>query len=159
MRINPEEINHIEEAGELDGNPVKMIRTKGGFWLAVGRVGGRGVDTALGAGSHPAIVRYHVEKQFPNFRPSMMKSVLFNDDTKVEKFTHLLPADLQKSGHDLYTIQKGHEIEFQMTKQNMKVAGLRLNQLDKKLSDMLVTPELRDPFFNGIATIASSWKK
>jgi hypothetical protein len=125
MKINPEEIDHIEEAGELDGKPVKLIRTKGGFWIATGRPMGRMMDQALSAGSHPAIVKYNVEKMYGNFRPSLMKSVLFNENPLVEKHSHFLSDDLRKSGHDLYSVETNGKIEFQLTFQNVKIAGAK----------------------------------
>lgn len=121
MQITPNEIDTIEDAGVLDGSPVKLLRTKGGFWMAVGRPRGKFREEALAAGSHPAIVRYNLEKQHPGFQPSMMKSELLSESTKVEKHSHFLPDALRKSGHDIYSVQSGDKIEFQITKQNVKI--------------------------------------
>lgn len=121
MNITPNEIDIIEEAGTIDGNSVKMLRTKGGFWMAVGRPRGKYKDEAIAAGSHPAIVRYQLEKQYPTFQPVMMKSELAIDTAKVTKHSHYLPDSLRKSGHDIYSVQNGTNIEFQITKQNMTV--------------------------------------
>lgn len=122
MQIKPSEIAQIEEAGQLDGNPVKLIRTKGGFWIAAGRPKGKMTDEALAAGSHPAIVKYNLEKQFPNFQPAMMKSELLSDSTVVDKHSHFLSDDLRKSGYDIYSIQNGPAVDFQITKHNAEVA-------------------------------------
>jgi hypothetical protein len=130
MNITPNEVDTIEDAGTMDGNPVKMLRTKGGFWMAVGRPRGRYKDEAIAAGSHPAIVRYQLEKQYPTFQPVMMKSELAIDTSKVVKHSHFLSDSLRKSGHDIFSIQNGADIEFQITKQNMKVHSVETHLQD-----------------------------
>lgn len=121
MEITANEIDSIEDAGMLDGSPVKLLRTKGGFWMAVGKPRGKFRDEALAAGSHPAIVRYNLEKAHPGFQPAMMKSELLSDNVKVEKHSHFLSDSLRKSGHDIYSVESGSRIEFQVTKQNLKI--------------------------------------
>lgn len=120
MNITPNEIASVEEAGSLDSSPVKMIRTKGGFWIAVGKPRGRHKEEALAAGSHPAIVKYNMEKQYPDFQPSLMKSESYNDSAVVDKHSHFLSDDLRKSGHDLYSIQEGTSVSFKLTHQNIE---------------------------------------
>jgi hypothetical protein len=124
MQVTPNEIDTVEEAGMLDGSPVKMIRTKGGFWICVGRPKGKMREEAIGAGSHPAIVKYNIEKQYPNFQPTMMKSEHFNDNTIVDKHSHFLSEDLRKSGHDIYSVQNDNEINFHITKHFLRVASV-----------------------------------
>jgi hypothetical protein len=128
MNITPNEVDSIEDAGMLDGKPVKMIRTKGGFWIAVGKPRGKFKEEAIAAGSHPAIVKFNVEKQYPDFQPAMMKSEHFSDGAIVEKHSHFLSEDLRKTGHDIYSVQTGNEIDFQITKHGIKVlsVGARL---------------------------------
>lgn len=132
MQLTPNEISEIEEAGMLDGSPVKMIRTKGGFYICVGRPRGKLQEEALAAGSHPAIVKYNLERQHPGFQPAMMKSELMSENSKVEKHSHFLSDALRKSGHDVYSIQTGNQIEFQVTKQNSQVASV-VGSLDKNV--------------------------
>lgn len=124
MQITPEEIDTIEEAGMLDGSPVRLIRTKGGFWICVGKPKGKYKEEALAAGSHPAIVKYNVEKQHPNFQPALMKSENAADTSVVDKHSHFLSEELLKSGHDVFSVQNGPSIEFQVTKYNMKTASV-----------------------------------
>ncbi len=121
MNITPNEVDTIEDAGVLDGSPVKLLRTKGGFWMAIGKPRGKYRDEAIAAGSHPAIVRYQLEKQYPTFQPIMQKSELAQDMSKVEKHSHYLSDSLRKSGHDIFSIQTQDRIEFQITKQNFVV--------------------------------------
>lgn len=132
MNISPNEIDTIEEAGMLDNQPVKLIRTKGGFWIAVGQPKGKMRSEALTAGSHPAIVKYNIEKQFPGFQPVMMKSE-FGQAEVVEQHSHFLSDELRKSGHDIYSVQKGPSIDFHVTKHNMKVSTINGNILEDSL--------------------------
>ena len=116
MQIRPEDIDTIEEAGILDGQQVRMVRTKGGFWMAANSKG------VLAAGSHPAIVKFQLSKMNPNFQPAMCKSENFESDSIVDKHSHFLSDDLRKTGHDIYSIQNGDDVEFHITKHNVKVA-------------------------------------
>lgn len=126
MQITAQEIAAIEETGMLDGAPVKMIRTRGGFWIAVGTPRGKFREEALAAGSHPAIVKYNLSKQFPQFQEAMMKSEAFSEaDALVEKHSHFLTEELRKSGHDVYSIQKGPEVNFHITKHSMKIGEVK----------------------------------
>lgn len=124
MQIQPNEVESIEEAGMLDGSPVKLIRTKGGFWIAVGKPKGKFREEAVAAGSHPAIVKFNLEKQYPNFQPAMMKSDSFSDTNVVERHSHFLSAELRKSGHDIYSVQNGKNIDFHITKHNVKISTI-----------------------------------
>jgi len=121
MQIKPEDIDRVEEAGTLNGDIVKLIRTTGGWWIGIGKKRKQGSPEALAAGSHPAIVKFNMEKQFPEFQPVMMKSEDHLEST-VEKHSHFLTEDLRKSGHDIFSIQTGNEVEFHVTKHNAQVA-------------------------------------
>lgn len=133
MQITPNEIDTVEDAGILDKSPVKLIRTKGGFWIAVGKPHGKLREEALAAGSHPAIVKYNLEKQYPGFQPSMMKSEHFNDTAVVEKHSHFLNDILRKSGHDIYSVQTENQIDFHITKHNVKVSSVTSHIEDQNL--------------------------
>lgn len=122
MNITPGEIDSIDNIGTLDGNPLKMLRTKGGFFICIGRPKGQMSETALGAGSHPAIVKYNIEKQYPQVQIAMMKSEALSDGSIVDKHSHHLSHDLRKSGHDIYSVQKGSQITFHITKQNVDIS-------------------------------------
>lgn len=140
MQITPEDIDHIDEAGSMNGSPVKLIRTKGGFWLAIGKRKGKHSEEALAAGSHSAIVKYNLEKQFPEYQPSLMKSEGAIEPT-VDKHSHFLGDDLRKSGHDIFSIQVGNSIEFHITKENAQLAKV-MGSLDK---DHLSITDLKIP--------------
>jgi hypothetical protein len=139
MKITPNEIDAIEEAGVLNKEPVKLIRTKGGFWIAVGKPKGKRKEEAIAAGSHPAIVKYNIEKQYPDFEPAMMKSEDLTDTSVVEKHSHFLSDELRKSGHDIYSVQNGPEINFHITKHNLEVSSVKANLVE----DSLVINEMK----------------
>jgi hypothetical protein len=139
MQIKPNEIESVEEAGELNKAPVKLIRTKGGFWIAVGKLKGKNKEEAIAAGSHPAIVKYNIEKQFPEFQPAMMKSEDLSDSSVVEKHSHFLSDDLRKSGHDIYSVQNGPEVNFHITKHNLEVSSVKASLIE----DALVINEMK----------------
>lgn len=125
MNITPNEIAEIEEIGMMNGFPVKLLTTKGGFRIAVGRNTNKQIDEALAAGSHPAIVKYNLEKQYAAFQPSLMKSEGALNPAVVTKHSHYLSEDLKKSGHDVYSVQTGQNIEFQITKQDVKIGSAK----------------------------------
>lgn len=141
MNITEKEIHSIEEAGMLDGHPVKLIRTKGGFWIACGKPKGKFKDEALAAGSHPAVVKFNLEKTYPSFQPALMKSEAFSETVVVEKHSHFLSDELRKSGHDIYSIQDGSNVKFDITKQNLKIASVE-GTMDR---DFLVINKLDIP--------------
>ena len=125
MNITPNEIESIEDVGMMNGHAVKLLRTKGGFHIAVGRQSGKFQDEALAAGSHPAIVKYNLEKQYVGFQPAMMKSEVSINPAVVTKHSHFLSEDLKKSGHDVYSVQSGTHIEFQVTKHDVKIGSVQ----------------------------------
>jgi hypothetical protein len=139
LSLQPSDIDTVEEAGVLDGQTVKLLRTKGGFWLSVhnGKV--------IAGGSHPAIVKHSISK-------IMCKSEAFSDAV-VEQHSHFLSDDLRKSGHDIYSIQTGMNIEFQITKNNLKVASVTGSVQD----DSLYIDELAFPkqFTKSLASAAT----
>lgn len=152
MKISENEISEITEAGMLDGSPVKLVRLKGGFYIMTGKPKGKYKDEALSAGSHPAIVKYNLEKTHPSFQPSMMKSEHFSDTAIVEKHSHFLSDDLRKSGHDIYSVQEGGLVDFHITKHNLKVASVGCSIQDH----FLIVNELSAPkeFSRGLAGAA-----
>lgn len=149
MNITPNEIHSIEEAGSLDSAPVKMIRTKGGFWIAVGKRRGKFKEEALAAGSHPAIVKFNLEKQFPTFEPSLKKSESYNDGAIVEKHSHFLPEGLRKSGHDIYSVQEGDCVNFHITKHDSKIA--EVNGVMEKQFLIITNLNIPKEFSRGMA--------
>lgn len=133
MNITPSEIADIQEIGMLDGNKVSLIRTRGGFFIAAGKKRGKTLDEALSAGSHSAIVKYNLEKMYPTFQPTLMKSEASLSPAIVVKHSHFLSEDLKKSGHDIYSVQSGANIEFQITKQDIKIGSANATLRDNSV--------------------------
>jgi len=134
LNLTPDMIDTVEDAGVLDGQPVKLCRTKGGYWMSIHK------GKVISGGSHPAIVKHAVSKMYPNFQPVMCKSEGF-EDAVVDQHSHFLSDDLRKSGHDIYSIQTGTDIEFQITKNNLKVASV----MGALQDDSLFIDELKIP--------------
>ena len=134
LSLQPADIDVVEDAGVLDGQPVRLARTKGGFWMAIHR------GKVLAGGSHPAIVKHSVSKMYHGFQPVMCKSEGF-EEAVVDQHSHFLSDDLRKSGHDIYSIQTADQVEFQITKNNLKLASVS----GSIQNDALVINELRFP--------------
>lgn len=134
MNISQNEISEISDFGDLSGFPVKLIRTRGGLYMASGRNGGN-QDTILTAGSHPAIVRHNLMKQFPNFRPAMQKSESLEENAVVVSHRHFLPQELRKASYDIISLAKSDgSIEFQViNKDSEKVASINGNLVNSAL--------------------------
>lgn len=124
MKILENDITSVEPFGMLEGKPVNLVRTKGGLNLAT-MIDPTGEETVLGAASHQAILSYSVEQRFPKFQPMIMKSE--GNKVSAESHSHFLSDDLRKSGHDIYSIQNGNEVDFFVTKLNIKVGSANSN--------------------------------
>lgn len=134
MEIKPSEIDKVEHIGHLDNGPVRMIRTVGGFWVAIGRPKGKKKDEALAAGSHPAIVKYNVEKAHSDFQPMLAKSESFLPEAQVIGFSELLPEKMRNKGYDLLMLEKSEETSFVLTK-----FGNEVNSYSAKLEEDSLT--------------------
>ena len=134
LSLQADDIDTVEDAGVLEGQPVKLARTKGGFWMGIWK------GKVLAGGSHPAIVKHSISKMHNNFQPVMCKSEGF-EDAVVDQHSHFLSDDLRKSGHDIYSIQTANNVEFQITKNNLKVASVTGSIQD----DSLLIDEIKFP--------------
>ena len=139
MNIRQSDIDTIESAGMLDGNEVKLIRTIGGFWMAICKLGKSLKETVLSAGSHPAIVKFNIQKQYPQFQPAMYKSEAFLAEPTVESHSHFLTEELIKSGYEIYSLQNVNSIDFHITKE-----GVKQSEIKSVISnEALFIPELK----------------
>lgn len=150
MKIEQDQIDSIEPFGMLDGKMVNLTRLKGGLNLAT-MMDAKGADTVLGAASHQAILCYTVEQRYPNFQPMIMKSEGLK--LNAESHSHFLTEDLRKSGHDIYSIQNGNDIEFYITKQNIKVACVNSSIKDSYL--VIDTPKVLKEHISAISSAVS----
>lgn len=120
--IKPEEVESIKVIGELHGDEVKVIKTLGGWFCAVGRKSkSKKTMEPLAAGSHIALVSHQLDKQFKSeFRPAMFKSeseVL----PIVKEYTKRLPQELVDGGYELFTLTKNEKINVVATKHGAEV--------------------------------------
>ena len=149
MKLTERDIDSIEDFGELNGKPVKLLKTTGGFNIVMGTRPGSKDEECLTAGSHIAVCRYNMIKQFKNYAPSMMKSSLYNDSSIVDNHSHFLSDELRKSGHEIHSIQSDNQISFCITRHGLKVADVETYLQD----GVLVFPSLKAPkeFSRGLA--------
>lgn len=118
MQINPKEVESITTVGKLNDEDVKLLKTRGGLNILIGRKSKKGKkkDDVLAAGSHQGIALYQIEKQYGNdFQPSMFKSEHDIAETVTEK-TDLLPKEVSEAGAEMYVIKKNNDLEFIVTK-------------------------------------------
>jgi hypothetical protein len=113
MQISPKEVEEIKVIGTLHGADVKLVKTRGGFNIAVGKKKKSGKkDEPLAAGSHEGIVAHQIEKQFGvDFKPAMYKSEAEAMPDIVD-LSYLLSKSDKEKGLELYTSQKFNDIEF-----------------------------------------------
>lgn len=129
MEIFPSEIDSVQEMGDIGGEPVNLVRLKGGLYLAVGKKNKK--DTVLGSGSHPAIVRHNIQKSIAGFRASLMKSEDCHHEV-VER-TSFLPESLQKSGYELFEIDTLNKTLFSLTKHSKEIRSFSLESSSNSL--------------------------
>jgi hypothetical protein len=145
IEIKPSEIESVDSIGELDGEQVKLVKTRGGLYIAVGRPRGKKKEEVIAAGSHPAIVKYNIEKSFAEFQPAMMKSEA-GEESIVAGMSDLLPANMRKSGYDLYVLRKSNAVDFVLTQSQIEVINFPGHLTDSDLvlfkSDKVVTSDI-----------------
>lgn len=110
--IKPEEIDDIFDIGELNGQPVKVIKTIGGFYAATAKEA-NGKDAVLAGGSHPALVRHQLVKRFgKNFHPSLLKSENKQTNAQVIEKTKFLSKDQIDKGFDLNAVIQDGDVNL-----------------------------------------------
>lgn len=123
MQIKPEEVEEVKVIGRLYGDDVKMVKTKGGFHIAMGKKerNSRKAD-ALAAGSHAALVSYQLEKMHGHdFEPAIFKSEA-DQLPEVEDKTDILPKEAQNAGIELFILNKSNNLDFVMCKHGLELA-------------------------------------
>jgi len=143
LSIKPSEIESIDDIGELDGSPVKLVKCIGGFFMAIGRQQGRGQDEALATGSHAAIVKYSLEKNFRSYRPAMEKSESF-DIERVTGLTELVPKELRLKGYELHALKKHEDTSYIVSKYGSEVVQYKTFKMDNSLVVMSPSNLIKD---------------
>ncbi|HBI01517.1 MAG TPA: hypothetical protein DDY18_07820 [Flavobacterium sp.] len=131
MNILPSEVESIKVIGNLHGDDVKVVKTHGGFYVAVGKKKKSSSQAeALAAGSHQALVAHQLTKEYgADFEPAIFKSEQ-DQLEKVEARTEYLPSEMIAKGVELYILSKGNKIDFVLYKH-----GLTLGQYSSEIED------------------------
>jgi len=134
MDIRPDEVESVKVIGNLFGNDVKLVKTHGGFHIAVGKKKKNNSKTeALAAGSHQAIVAHQICKEYgSDFQPALFKSE--HDALEaVEDRTEYLPSEAITKGIELFTLSKGEHHEFILYKRGVTLAKYEATVKDQAL--------------------------
>lgn len=122
MNILPNEVESIKVIGNLHGDDVKVVKTHGGFYVAVGKKK-KSAQTAeaLAAGSHQALVAHQLTKEYgADFEPAIFKSE-HEQLEKVESKTEFLPSQMIAKGIELYILSKGNKVDFILYKHGLTI--------------------------------------
>ena len=120
MDILPNEVESVKTIGSLFGSDVKLVKTHGGYHIAIGKKKKKDSKSeALAAGSHEGIVAHQIAKEFgSDFEPALAKSE--NEALqKVEDKTQYLPREAISKGVELYTLSKNNHLEFILYRHGM----------------------------------------
>lgn len=118
MEVRQDEIKNIKTVGRLYDEDVKMIVTKGGLHIFVGKRSPYGRAEAIGAASHPALGLYHIEKAYAGFEPILAKS----EEEKlpnVSDLSNLLSKEAVDKGIELHKLNKNNQIDFVLSKHGL----------------------------------------
>jgi len=134
MNIKPEEVEEVKVVGRLHDDDVKLVKTRGGFHVLIGKKerNSRTAD-AIAAGSHPGIVTYQMEKMYgAEFQPAIFKS---EKDAlhKVEDKTEQLPDMAKNAGLELYVLNKANTYDFVLCKHGLELAKYETEMKDGDL--------------------------
>lgn len=154
MEIKPKEVQEVKVIGRLFDNDVKLVKTHGGFNIAIGVKTKNGKKAeALAAGNHAAIVSHHLEKTFgSDFQPAMFKSE-HEKLEKVEEKTSLLSSEAIGNGMQLYTLSKNHKYSIVLEKFGKSLGEYHMSRDGKAL---VVEHKKFDPSLKGKDDIAKS---
>mgnify|MGYP003332924173 CR=1 FL=1 len=131
MEILPNEVESIKVIGNLHGDDVKVVKTHGGFYVAVGKKKKASKSAeALAAGSHQALVAHQLQKEYgSDFEPAIFKSEQ-DQLEKVEVKTEFLPSEMISKGVELFVLTKSNKIDFVLYKH-----GLTLGQYSGEIEE------------------------
>lgn len=122
MEILPKEVESVKTIGNLHGEDVKLVKTRGGFYIAVGKKGQNTKKAeALAAGSHGAIVNHALSKEYgQSFQPAIFKSE--QDQLEdVKDRSCFLSKNLSDKGLELYVLNKNNNLDFVLYRHGLTV--------------------------------------
>jgi hypothetical protein len=161
MKIDPKEVKTIKNIGNLHGEEVKMVATKGGLYLALGRkLKGKKGHEALAAGSHPALVLHQIEKEYKSeFQPSITKS----EHDQLPTVTEL---QCTIKGLSMFTLKEGTKVDVVIAKFGIEVckcecevdgSDFKINRVDyRKGFDEEMKDILRNELNRGVVFSAKN---
>lgn len=152
MEIQPNEVESVKTIGNLHGDEVKVVKTYGGFYVAVGKKKKNSKKSeALAAGSHQALVAHQLGKEYgSDFEPAIFKSEQ-DQLEKVESKTEYLPSELISKGIELFTLTKGGKVDFVLYKR-----GITIGQYSGEVQDQSLV--LTSGGFSHKDAVAGSFK-
>lgn len=119
--VQPKEIESIEEVGQIQGLPIKLVKLIGGLFLATGRAPGQAQESVLASGSHKGIVKFSLEKKFAgNAQFQLAKNI--QAEAPIRDYTNTLPELMQKHGYELLTSRGGSGIVAFLNKNGLDVS-------------------------------------
>jgi len=135
MEIKPEEVAEVKIIGKLNGDDVKVVRTLGGFNVAMGKKDKYSLKAeALAAGSHIGLVAYQVEKMHGHdFEAAIYKSES-EQLPLVEDKTESLPDLAKNSGIEMYVLCKSNTLDFIMCKNGIELAKYETDFVNEELN-------------------------
>ena len=159
LEISPADIAEIEDCGELNGAPVKMIKTTGGYYIAIGK-NKRGQTRPIGTGPHKAICVFMVEKMYPGFRPLIAKNE--GDNPEVTDLTKNLEEDKIARGYTLHSIRENecnHKVVLSHHLAQVASADVQIFEDSAKMGVPVFNSDyrikgLRKSFYEGILSVA-----
>lgn len=123
MDIKENEVESIKVIGKLNGDDVKLVKTHGGFHIALGKKDKKSHKAeALAAGSHQGLVAYQIEKMHgSDFEPAIFKSEA-EQLPKVEDRSHDLPDMAKNAGIEVFVLSKFNHLDFVVCKGGIELA-------------------------------------
>lgn len=122
MDIKSEDVEEIKDIGSLYDDGVKLLKTRGGFHIAVGKKEKNSKKaSALAAGNHPAIVMHEIGKLYKDFQPIIQKSES-KIPPKITEKTEKLNKSMTNHGYRAYSLEKSNQIDFVITQYGLDKA-------------------------------------
>jgi hypothetical protein len=116
MKIDPKEVKSIKTIGSLHDDDVKLVTTKGGLYLALGKKSKNNKKhDALAAGSHPALVLHQIEKEFKSeFQHAINKS-------ESDILPEVSELNCEVKGLSMFSLKKGINIDVVVAKFGIEI--------------------------------------
>jgi hypothetical protein len=150
VKIQPNEVESVKEAGTLNDQSVKIIKTIGGWFCAVGSKskGKKAELEPLAAGSHQALVMHQLSKEYgKDFKPALMKGEHEAMPT-VKEFTGKLPHEMVDAGYCIYSLTKNDEINFIATKLGAEIVNIQGSLTSNGIENLKKISINKDSFEN-----------